>query len=343
MNETTIRVGVVGAGRNTREKHIPSLQAIEGVVVVSVCNRSRESSERVAKQFGIAKVYEQWWELVEAADTEAIVIGTWPYMHHPITLAALATGKHVMCEARMAMNLEEAREMLRASQERPHLVAQIVPSPFTLRIDRTVQRLIGEGYLGDVLAIEVQEQGSFLDREAPLHWRQDAAVSGLNVMGLGIWYEAVMRWVGQATRLMAMGRTFVKMRREPQSGRMRTVTIPEHLDVVAEMACGAQAHFSLSQVSGMETGVSMRLSGSEGVLCYADGRLKGKRRGEATFTEIAIRPEEVGGWRVEEEFVNAIRGREPITLTTFTDGVKYMAFTEAVARSIAAGRIVELT
>ena len=43
------------------------------------------------------------------------------------------------------------------------------------------------------------------------------------------------------------------------------------------------------------------------------------------------------GWRVEEEFVNAIRGREPVRLTTFDDGVSYMAFTEAVHRSLAEG------
>ena len=44
-------------------------------------------------------------------------------------------------------------------------------------------------------------------------------------------------------------------------------------------------------------------------------------------------------WRVEVEFVNAIRGLEPVRLTTFKDGVAYMEFTEAVARS---GRAVHL-
>ena len=74
----TIRVGVVGAGTNTVAMHIPKLQAIEGVEIVSVCNRSRASSERVAAQFGIPTVYETWTELIEADDTDAIVVGTWP-------------------------------------------------------------------------------------------------------------------------------------------------------------------------------------------------------------------------------------------------------------------------
>ena len=48
------------------------------------------------------------------------------------------------------------------------------------------------------------------------------------------------------------------------------------------------------------------------------------------------------GWRVEEEFVNAIRGREKITRTSFEDGVCYMEFTDAVATSMAEGRAVEV-
>ena len=47
------------------ERHIPGFQAIEGVEVVSVCNRSRESGQRVADQFGIPKVFENWWDVVE--------------------------------------------------------------------------------------------------------------------------------------------------------------------------------------------------------------------------------------------------------------------------------------
>ena len=71
--------------------HIPKLQAIEGVKIVSVCNRSRASSARVAKQFGIPKTYETWTELIEADDTDAIVVGTWPYLHCATSLAAWPT------------------------------------------------------------------------------------------------------------------------------------------------------------------------------------------------------------------------------------------------------------
>jgi hypothetical protein len=60
------------------------------------------------------------------------------------------------------------------------------------------------------------------------------------------------------------------------------------------------------------------------------------------MAEIVIPADQRIGWRVEEEFVNAIRGRETITHTSFEDGVRYMEFTDAVARSYADGRAVDV-
>jgi len=341
MRDETIRVGVIGAGANTRSRHIPGLQAIDDVEIASVCNRSRASSEGVAEAFGIPKVFENWQDLVADPDTNAIVIGTWPYMHCRATLSALQAGKHVMTEARMAMDATEARAMRDLARSKPHLIAQVVPSPMTLRVDDTIKRLIAEGYVGELLAVELRAGGTFLDRQASLHWREDFDLSGYNTMSLGIWYEAVMRWIGHATRVVATGKTFVKMRQD-ETGVMRAVRIPEHVDVIADMACGAQAHFQISNVAALSGAPEAFLFGSDGTLRTCEDRLYGGRRGDAALSEIMIRPDQQGRWRVEEEFVDAIRGKDVITHTTFEDGVKYMEFTEAVARSMATGKAVSL-
>lgn len=341
MSEDAIRVGVIGAGENTTWRHIPGLQAIEGVEIVGVCNRSRESSERVANEFNIPKTYDGWQDAIADPDTNAIVIGTWPYMHCRTTIAALDADKHVMCEARMAMNAQEAHAMRDASREKPHLVAQIVPSPMTLGQDNGIKRLIAEGYLGDVLAIEIRSGGVFLDSDAPLHWRENFDLSGLNIMSMGIWYEAVMRWVGEATRVMAMGKTFVRMRVDAE-GIMRATRIPNHIDVTADMECGAQLHVQVSNVSGLAGTDEVFLFGSEGTLRIADDTLYGGQKDDSELSEIALSPDEIGAWRVEEEFVNAIRGQEAITHTNFEDGVKYMEFTEAVNISMETGTAVGL-
>src|SRR5262245_60201832 len=99
-----LRVGLIGAGANTRGRHIPGLRAIEGVSIDAVCNRRPESTRAVAEEFGIPRTFERWEDVVADPALDAVVIGTWPYLHAPITLAALAAGKHVLTEARMALN-----------------------------------------------------------------------------------------------------------------------------------------------------------------------------------------------------------------------------------------------
>jgi hypothetical protein len=78
------------------------------------------------------------------------------------------------------------------------------------------------------------------------------------------------------------------------------------------------------------------LQGTEGVLKLSLATevlsLNGK--------EVDVPESEAGGWRVEEEFIGAIRGTEKITHTAFVDGVKYMQFTEAVRSSWQRGAAV---
>ena len=77
MSEPSVlRVGVVGAGANTRKFHIPGLQKQPGVEVVAVANRSRESGERAAGEFGIPRVADHWLEIVEDDGIDAVCIGT---------------------------------------------------------------------------------------------------------------------------------------------------------------------------------------------------------------------------------------------------------------------------
>jgi predicted dehydrogenase len=344
MTDRTIRVGFVGAGANSRKHHIPKLKAQPGVELAAVANRSKESGDRIAREFGIARVYADWRELVRAPDIDAVCIGTWPNTHSEITRAVLEHGKHVLCEARMAMNAAEARTMLDAARRAPQLVTQLVPAPNTLEVDSTLQALLAEAYVGDVLAVEIQaNQGQFVDAEAPLHWRQDAALSGLNVMTMGIWYEALMRWLGPARRVMALTKIAVP-RRKDEAGAWQDVRVPDHVEILATLGRGASAHMRFSTVTALAPPSEVWIFGTEGTLrVEADARrVSGGRRGDKALREIPIPAERRIGWRVEEEFVNAIRGREKVTRTTFEDGVRYMEFTEAVWKSAQSGQAADV-
>ncbi len=344
MADEIVRIGFVGAGANTTFRHIPGFKAMDGVELVSVANRSRASGQRISDEYDIPQVYDSWVDLIAAPDTNAICIGTWPYMHRAMVLAALDNDKHVITEARMAMDAAQARDMLGASRMKPNLVAQIVPSPMSLKVDQTIQELIAHGYLGDIMSVDVAvRQGGFIDHDAPLHWRNNRDLSGYNIMSMGIWYEAMMRWIGHAESVTAITRVNVKARKD-DTGARRFISIPDQIDVLCEMASGPVARLSLSTVFGLAPSPEAWFFGTEGTLKLdaSTMTLYGGRRGDDGLSEIDIPTQKQGGWRVEEEFINAIRGKEPVTHTSFEDGVRYMEFTEAVTRSAQSGRAVRL-
>ena len=336
-----IRIAVIGAGANTQAKHIPLLQKIDGVTILGVVNRSEASSQAVAQKFGIPKTYPSWEAAVIDPDIDAIVVGTWPYLHCPITLSSLEHGKHILTEARMAMNATEAHQMLDASRQHPELVAQIVPSPLTLNVDKTITHLIESGTLGRLLTIECRHGTQFYDASTPLHWRQDTRKSGLNIMAMGIYYEAIMRWVGPAHKVTALGQIYTKQRRD-EAGQNHEIGVPEHLDVLAEFKPQIQLHLQESAVTPQREGDGIWLTGSEARLRLNQGQLCINTKKTSDWQEVPITPERQGGWRVEEEFIRAIRGEETVTQTTFEDGVRYMEFTDAVHRSLKTGQTITL-
>jgi predicted dehydrogenase len=340
-----IRIGIVGAGANTRDRHIPGFRALVGVELAGVVNRSAESSERVAREFNIPRTYETWQDLLDDDEIDAVMIGTWPYLHCPVTLAALAAGKHVLTEARMAMNLEEAKDMLAASRQTPELVTQIVPSPFTFPVDKAIQQRVLDGYLGEVLSIDMRgSPPGFVNREAPMHWRQDRSLSGVNIMTMGIWYESILRWTGGVTNVMARTKVVVPVRRDAETGEPRAASVPEHVEVIGDLAGGGIFRLQVSSITGLANPPEFWIYGSEGTLRFDFGTrtLWGGRRGDRSLSQIEIPPEQQYSWRVEAEFVGAIRGEEPVTRTSFADGVRYMAFTQAVAESAATGQAVPI-
>ena len=353
MSNGRIRIGLIGAGANTRLRHIPGFRQQREVEIVAVANRTRQSGERIAGEYEIPQVYDHWTQLLADDTIDAVCIGTWPYMHRNLVLAALDAGKHVLTEARMAMDADEAREMLDASRLRPDLVTQIVPAPQTLEVDQTVIEHVSNGYLGDILAVRLRvcdyhgrsnRADTFIDADAPLHWRQDRTLSGYNILGMGIWYETIMRYVGPAAKVSAMTRVFANRRRD-ETGAMRAVSVPDHVTVLAEMDCGAAADFSWSAVTGLQTGTDFWIFGSDATISLQGppfNRILAGRRGDQSLSELPISPEKRGHWRVEEEFINAIRGQEPVTRTPFDIGVQYMEFTEAVTRSAQTAQTIPL-
>lgn len=346
MTLKPVRIGIVGAGANTRTRHIPGFRAIPGVEIVGLVNRTQNSSKLVAAEFGIPHVYADWQSLVHDPKVDAVCIGTWPNLHCEVTCAALAAGKHVLTEARMARTASEAHRMLTAAQSHPELVTQIVPSPFGLAQNGFIRNIIEDGYLGDLREVVViGADDTFWDYSEMAHWRQDAEISGVNALTLGILHETLSRWVPPTIRVFANTKLFEPRRPAPDSQGQIETTVPDSIQVLTQLEGGARGLYHFSGITLFGPGKQIHLYGSRGTIKFSmapEELLQCGRAGDEALRTIEIPAEQRGAWRVEAEFVGAIRGEEKVRLNDFATGVRYMEFTEAVARSAALNLPVDL-
>lgn len=347
MAKDILRIGFVGAGGIVRDRHVPGLRQAKGVEFHGVVNRSRASSQRAADEFGIERIYDDWQELVADPKIDIVWIGAHPYMHRIVTEAALAAGKHVFTQARMALHYADAKAMYEAAARHPNQTTMISPPPHYMPGDRVVRRMIAAGFIGEPRNAVVQSYNAgYLDPTTPLHWRQRWEISGYNALDLGMMIEVTHRWLGYARRVTALERTFTTHRPDGAGG-MAPVERPDTLSVVAELESGALVTIMCSGVARHAQGANgFQIYGTGGTIRYlfemgANTILAGKS-GDPALTEVPITPEEERRWTAEVDFIAAVREGRPSVEPTFRDGLKYMETTEAIFRSIETNRSVTL-
>jgi predicted dehydrogenase len=356
MSSVPIRIGIIGAGNIVKTRHLPGFAKLDDVQVLAVCNRRRASAEAVAKEWRIPHVVDDPAAVIARDDINVVLVGTTPYMHRELCVAALKAGKHVFCQARMARTVAEAREMLAEARRHPKLVNMICPAPHVFPGERFVRGLLEAGELGELRLVRLQHlSDAQLNPQAPWHWRMDWDISGYNVMTLGIYAEILQRWVGKARTVAATGRLFTESRPDPETGAPRPVRIPESVVATGELESGAHFVYTYSAVAAHSPGDRIELYGSKGALLYdvptheirlgkvAPGEIKrvGKVGPKEPPPVVPIPAGLRGDWQVEADFVSAIRQGTPV-FPTFADGVDYMEFVEAVGRAMEQRREIAL-
>ncbi len=168
-----VRIGIIGCGGIANGKHMPALSRLKDAEMVAFCDIVEERAQKAAKEFGTAdaKVFTDYNDLLKL-DLDVVHVLTPNKSHSPITVAALESGKHVMCEKPMAINTEEARKMVDAAKRTGRKLTIGYQSRF--RPDSMyLKKCIEAGDLGDIyyaraLAIRrraVPTWGVFLDAE----------------------------------------------------------------------------------------------------------------------------------------------------------------------------------
>ena len=177
MTDAPVRVGVIGVGFGATVQ-IPGFQS-EGAEVTAVCTRRPERAQEAADRFGIPHVFTDYEEMVKADFVDAVSVVGPVNLHHPMTMAALNAGKHVLCEKPFALGQGQAREMWQKAQETG--VTAMITHEFRFASARMrVKELIDEGYIGSLnmalIRLANGPQRGF--RPRPMSDRDDASLGG---------------------------------------------------------------------------------------------------------------------------------------------------------------------
>jgi predicted dehydrogenase len=335
-----IRVGVVGAGRFARRYHIPNFLRLPDVQVTAVCNRTLQSGQEVAAEFGIEHVYTDWRELVAQPFVDAVLVGTLPDQRALVTIAALEADKHVVAEAAFALDLPSAQAMYAASQARPHLKTLLSGMGIRARGENVMRQLLEDGFVGQVRqVVDYRMDGRYADPALPLNWRQSTTWSGVNFQFLGERAHFVRRWLGEHGRVLAQTRTFYPDR----PGAKEEGQLPDAVNVLAELDDGTPVAYLHSGVTRLGGQPRLEIYGTEGTLVYRFDALPGAgpetilgaRKDEDALRPIEIPEATASPPTINDAFAAMIRenARPGPEFSTFYDGLKYVEFLTACFQS----------
>jgi predicted dehydrogenase len=180
-----LKAALVGVGVAGQVGHIPAWKKLEHVELVALCDRDLEKATRVAQRFGIPTATSNFEDILGDPEIDLVDVCTPNFLHAPLTIAALESGKHVLVERPIARTAAEAEKMVKAAEKADRHLACALSHRF--REDtKILKRFVDRGELGDVFYSKtgwLRQRTDWRTEE----WRQQKSVSGGGVlMDLGV-------------------------------------------------------------------------------------------------------------------------------------------------------------
>ena len=168
-----LKYGIIGCGGIARGKYLPSIHNLPDVEIAALCDMQPDRAAEAGREYagGGAKVFADYRELLRE-DLDAVCVCTPNNSHSEVTVAALKSGKNVMCEKPMAVSTAEAKAMIAARDESGKLLTIGYQNRFredSLFLKAECEKgTLGEIYFARATALRrraVPTWGVFLDAE----------------------------------------------------------------------------------------------------------------------------------------------------------------------------------
>ena len=358
-----IRVGLIGAGKVALANHVPGLALLPQVELSALCDADPHVLDQARRSTGVTACFANAQEMIDADAIDAVIIATPNHVHREIALAAIHTGKHVLCEKPLALTLADAREMRAAADAAGvrHMTA------FTYRFVpamRYMRHLVTTGAIGTPLhfrAWRFQDWG----RRA-LAWRQRADLAGTGELGdmMSHRLDYAHFLVGPLARVTAMTRRIHDTRVDAE-GRSFPADVEDWVAMVGTFVSDASAVLESTKTAtgrgeGSEGEDFCEVNGTEGTAIYRLGdplhiqiaRKNGRLEREVVppaWMKVSSSPRDPNAgdprqtFRYDQnaEFVQAIEQRRACD-PSFADGVRVQAVMDAIMQSAREGRTVDV-
>lgn len=378
-----IRIGMVGykfmgKAHSHAYRDAPMFFKMKAIPVMkAICGRTKVDVAKIAKTYGWQSYETSWEKLVTRDDIDLVDISTPVNLHKDIAIAATKAGKHILCEKPMAINLDEAKEMLEAVKKAKvkHMVG------FNYRRVPAIalaKRLIDEGALGKICHFRaIYLQDWIIDPDFPLVWRLRKEMAGSGALGdLGAHIIDLARFlVGEFEKVVCLTETFIKERPEPtyvtdltvEAGKkMGKVTVDDAAIAIAKFKNGALGTFEVTRFApGRKNCERIEINGSKGSLffdlerinelkffsCEDKNYLQGFKTILVTekchpYLKAWWPPGHVIGW--EHAMVNQVYdlmesiADDEMPTPNFVDGLKCQEVLEALGKSVREGKWVTI-
>jgi len=334
----------------TLQNHLPGLALCPEVRVAALCDADPATLERARRQTSVDVTSTDYREIVQREDVDAVIIATPNITHPPIALAAIAAGKHVLCEKPLALNYADAKAMADAAaragvRNMTAFTYRFVPAM------RYLAYLVERGDLGQPFhyrSCRLQDWG-----QRNLGWRQVKKLAGTGELGdmLSHRIDFAHLLVGPMRRLVAGLKRFVENRQGAPSD------LDDWSAILAEFQNGATGVLESSKLASgrNESWRSLdyvEVNGSDRSFVFITGewnKLQTGRAGGPGLETISV-PEEFWRWpgsprdpregdplvtfRYDQawEFVSAIREQRPCR-PSFQEGARVQAVMDSAVRS----------
>ncbi len=268
-----IGIGVVGAGYMGKA-HAVAMSAVGAVFdtelrprLEMICTTSAQGAAEKARAFGFARSTDNWRELVDSPQVQAVVIASPQSTHREIALAALARGKPVLCEKPLGESVADSRAMVQAAEQ--SRVANMVGFNYIRTpASQLARQIISSGEIGAITYFRGEHTEDFLaDPAAPANWRTRGRATG-NLGDLAPHpLNAAMALMGPIAELIAEVETVHKTR-IGESGP-EPVTNDDHAQITCRFESGVLGAIYSSRIAtGRKMGYAYEVFGTKGSIRF---------------------------------------------------------------------------